>query len=297
LEVGFRWDNGSREGKVFEALMAKGQEAWKAQKWEFSLQCYGSALLLRPNDPEALQGRGKALELYNRQRAEIYFNQGRKAEDRGYFLEAQRDYDWALNLRPGEMRYSAAMDRIKKSLAQGGALSNPKVQSLLERAIRALKKGGNRTAIKDIKEARRLYPKDAFLSYLAKTFNEKDYAALAPKDKEVQRLAVEAEIYRNKGRTDLANAAWKKILEKDPGNAMARENLEEGEGVSVSSGLSDTDRARSRALLQKGLKAYANGNPKEAVEDWEAVLKIDPHNVNALNNLTRLKMEEGEAQP
>ena len=46
-----------------------------------------------------------------------------------------------------------------------------------------------------------------------------------------------------------------------------------------------------------GLKAYANGNTKAAVEDWEAVLKIDPHNVNALNNLTRVKMEEGGEQP
>ena len=50
-------------------------------------------------------------------------------------------------------------------------------------------------------------------------------------------------------------------------------------------------------LYQKGLQAYLNGDMGEAVKDWQATLKIDPHNVNALNNLVRAKLESGESAP
>ena len=69
--------------------------------------------------------------------------------------------------------------------------------------------------------------------------------------------------------------------------------------VEPSSNLSETQKDQARLWLQEGLKAYVNGDVDTAVADWEQVLKIDPHNVNALNNLARVRMEreEGGSNP
>ncbi len=78
---------------------------------------------------------------------------------------------------------------------------------------------------------------------------------------------------------------------------MATENLAESDRNGAASDLSEAQKAQARLLLQRGLKAYVNGDVETAVANWEEVLKIDPHNVNALNNLTRVKVEEGKTNP
>ncbi|HJT25228.1 MAG TPA: hypothetical protein VJ873_11680, partial [bacterium] len=47
------------------------------------------------------------------------------------------------------------------------------------------------------------------------------------------------------------------------------------------------------AALKPVDKQLAGGDSRAALEDWQGVLQIDPLNVNALNNITRVKMEEG----
>lgn len=110
----------------------------------------------------------------------------------------------------------------------------------------------------------------------------------------MQQLAVEAEIFRSKGRLDLARQTWKEIIATDPSNALAQENLAENqEGAGSVTQLTETQQMRIQKLLQAGLKAYAGGDSQAALADWQEVLQVDPLNVNALNNITRVKMEEG----
>lgn len=296
LEIGFSWENISREGRVFQDLVFRGQQALKDQRWKDAYWYYQQAYLLRPSEPAVLDGREKALGQYNRMRAESYFNEGVKAEEKGYLLEAQRDYEWASSLGPQEYRYALARDRVKKSLTQG-ALGDPRVQKLLEKFVSLVKKGENAAALKRVKEARGLYPNDAFLDFMAKSFARKAIAAAGHRDEAVDRMTVEAEIYRSKGRMDLAKETWFKILKADPGNPMATENLSDSDKDGSSGSLTEAQKNQARLLLQKGMKAYVNGDVETAVANWEEVLKIDPHNVNALNNLTRVKMEEGRDHP
>lgn len=293
LEVGFTWDNGSRESRVFNGLLLKGQEATKAQKWKEAFWYYQQAYLLKPSDPTVLQGRAEALKQYNLQRAEGYFQDGGKAEKQGYYLDAQRDYEWALSLSPGEERYTMARDRIKKAMAQG-ALGDTRVRDLLEKSIELLRQGEKAQALKKIKKARELYPNDAFLQYVVRTFARKAGSPVEQEDRKMQQLAVEAEIFRSKGRLDLARQTWKEMLAADPTNALAQENLAENqEGAGSVTQLTESQQERIQKLLQAGLKAYAGGDSQSALADWQEVLQIDPLNVNALNNITRVKMEEG----
>jgi len=293
LEVGFTWETASRESRVFGQLLQKGREASQSQKWKDAFWYYQQAYLLRPNDSQVLQGRAESLKKYNLQRAEAYFQEGTQAEKQGYYLDAQKAYEWALSLSPGEARYQEAVERIKKSLSQG-ALGDARVRDLLEKSADFLRKGQKDRALEKIKAARALYPDDPFLQYVSKIFSRKAGSPVEKEDRKMQQLAVEAEIYRSKGRLDLARETWKEILKLDPGNALAQENLAENQGESgPATQLSESQRARVQGLLQAGLKAYAGGDSEAALKDWQEVLQIDPLNVNALNNITRVKMEEG----
>ena len=291
LEVGFTWEGSSREGKVLEDLLYKGSQASQDRQWKDAYWYYQQAYLLKPDEPAVLQGRDKALAQYNAQRADYYFKAGQKSEEEGYFHEAQKDYDWAASLAPGENQYTQASERVKKSLTQG-ALSDPGVQELLENSVSLLKKGEQEKALKQVEKAKGLYPDDAFLAFLSKALSRK--AASHPQEKEVEGLTMEAEIYRSKGRMDLARDTWQRILKADPTNALAKDNLAQNDNDNSEAALPEADRIRSQALLEKGLKAYAKGDLETAAELWEEVLKIDPGNVNALNNLTRARMEQGK---
>ncbi len=293
LEVGFFWENTPKEEMVFNELAAKGERALKAKQWKDAFWDFQQANLLKPSEPLVLQGRSEALKQYNLQRALDYYQAGIKAESQGYFPEAQRNYEWAAYLAPNEKSYSDSRDRMKKSLTQG-ALEDPRVRELLEKAMALLKRGENGAAVRKIQAGLVLYPNDAFLQFVAKAFARKTVSRGMPEDKKMERWAAEAEIFRSKGRLDLARKTWREMLKKDPDNAMAQENLAENNAGQPARVLSETQLQQVQALLQEGLKAYANGDTEGAVKKWESVLRIDSRNVNALNNLTRVKIEEGE---
>lgn len=293
LEVAFSWDSGSRESQVFSELLVKAKDATQGQNWKNAFWYYQQACLLRPSDPAALQGRSETLKKFNLQRALAYYKAGKDAEKQGYFLEAQRDYEWALALAPGESRYAEARDQIKESMSHG-ALGDIRVRNLLEKSVDLLREGERTKAVKKIRQAEELYPEDVFLRYVARTFGRKAQSPVERGNRKMQQLAVEAEIYRSKGRMDLARENWKKMLEDDPGNALAQESLAESQDETSSpTQLTGSQKYRIQGLLQEGLRAYAGGDSQTALADWQEVLQIDPLNVNALNNITRVKMEEG----
>jgi tetratricopeptide (TPR) repeat protein len=292
LEVGFTWGNATREEKVFADLMYKGQQSSKSQKWKEAFWYYQQASLLQPADPAVLRGKSEALRQYNLQRAEGYYQEGTRVEGQGYFMEAKRDYEWAVYLAPQVSKYSESRDRMKKSLTQG-ALGDPRVRDLLEKSVDLIKKDENGAALRKIKEAQVLYPQDAFLQFVAKAFARKSGSPTERDSKKIQQLAAEAEIYRSKGRLDLARQTWQEMLKADPTNGLAQENLALNTASGPAITLTDGQKEQVQALMQKGLKAYADGDTDAALKDWDEVLRIDPLNVNALNNLTRVKMEEG----
>jgi tetratricopeptide (TPR) repeat protein len=293
LEVGFSWGNTTREEKVLNDLIYKGQQASQNLKWKEAFWYYQQASLLQPSDPKVLQGRAEALKEYNLQRAEAYYQEGLLDEGQGNFGEAKRDYEWALALAPGEQKYSNARDRMKKALTQG-ALGDPRVRDLLEQSVKLVKNNENRLALKKIREALALYPEDVFLQFVSKAFSLNKGSANDRENKKIQQLAAEAEIFRSKGRLDLAREAWREMLKADPANSLARENLSANAVSQSAPNLTETQKSQVQSLMQRGLKAYADGDTEAAMADWEEVLQIDPLNVNALNNLTRVKMEEGK---
>jgi tetratricopeptide (TPR) repeat protein len=297
LELSFNWGEEKKPAESFEKYILKAREESVAGHWTQAFWYYRYALQVKPNDPTALKEKAYALAQYNRQRANKYFKEGQEAEAQGYLLEERRDYDWACQLDPDNSQYKEAKQR---SLAvNASALADPKVQKAVDEATRAARAGHKKEALDRILNVLPLYPDDPSLNVLVQSFRAKPVTVtMVPKtDPEVKRLLKEADLYLEKGRADLATADWKKVLRIDPAQSQAQASLRErAQGEEVSD-LSKEDRAKVQDLYQKGLNAYLQGDIGEAIADWEKVLKLDPHHVNAQNNLVRAKLEMSQEKP
>jgi hypothetical protein len=101
----------------------------------------------------------------------------------------------------------------------------------------------------------------------------------------------EAQVYHAQGRDDLARQTLKALLSKDPGQAEAKTALK---ALKAPAKVPSARRAKSRKLFESGLRLYGEGRSDEAMVDWEKALKADPDNAEALNSLTRARLQEGK---
>ncbi len=289
-------------------FVEKARQAALVKNWRWALWYYSEALKFNSADPQVRAEKQTVLQNYNKERAAQYFSLGQAAESQGYFTEAQRDDAWAAQLDPQELRYQQAVDRLKNKSGSPelsetkvlSGLSDPKVQGLLSQILELLSKGERKKALELLSQVQSLYPKDALLTRLSQSL-EGSRSAVSSKaspgfNPKTEQLLLEADLYVQKGRPDLARENWKKVLAIDSSNPQAREKLKESKAEGEKS-LTPEENQKALELYQKGLQAYLNGDITEAVKDWQETLQVDPHNVNALNNLVRAKLESGGTTP
>jgi tetratricopeptide (TPR) repeat protein len=286
-------------------LLDKARQAVQAKNWRAAEGYYSEAVKLNASDPQVLAEKQTALQNYNKERAAQYFALGQSAESQGYLAEAQRDDAWAVQLDPQEPQYQQAVEHLKTKPSApvsvvadaktASALSDPKVQDLLSQVLDLLAKDKKKEAMVLLTQAQNLYPQDPLLSRLSQSLT----GPVSPShsNPQTEQLLLEADLYVQKGRPDLARENWKKVLAIDSSNPQAKEKLAESQTGGAEKLLTPEENQKAQELYQKGLQAYLNGDIPEAVKDWQETLQIDPHNVNALNNLVRAKLESGETTP
>jgi tetratricopeptide (TPR) repeat protein len=288
-------------------LLEKARQAALDKNWRSAEGCYSEAVKLNSSDPQVLAEKQTALQNYNKERAAQYFTLGQSAESQGYLAEAQRDDAWAVQLDPQGPQYQQAVDRLKNKLfapvsvladtKAASALSDPKVQDSLSQVLNLLFKGKKKEAMVLLSRTRSLYPQDLLLTRLAQSLVGPGSPVHQSSNPQTEQLLLEADLYVQKGRSDLARENWKKVLAIDSSNSQALEKLTESKTDGGEKLLTPEENQKAQELYQKGLQAYLNGDISEAVKDWQETLQIDPHNVNALNNLVRAKLESGETTP
>lgn len=301
-----------QSSSTYPWFVEKARQAAQIKNWRWALWYYSEALKLNSADPQVRAEKQAALQNYNKERAAQYFGLGQAAESQGYFTEAQRDDAWAAQLDPQEPQYQQAADRLKNQPVSPGlsdtkglsGLSDPKVQNLLSRVLELLSKGEKKKALDLLSRAQSLHPQDPLLTRLSKSLagsssfvsSKPSPGSSAHSNPQTEQLLLEADLYVQKGRPDLARENWKKVLAIDSSNPQAREKLVESKAEGEKS-LTPEENQKAQELYQKGLQAYLNGDMSEAVKDWQKTLQADPHNVNALNNLVRAKLESGGTTP
>ncbi len=288
----------------YDWLIEKARQAAQVKNWRSAEGFYSEAVKLNASDPQVLAEKQNTLQNYNRERASQYFALGQSTESQGYFAEAQKDDSWAVQLDPQNPQYQQAVDRLKNKPAAvsilsdtktASALSDPKVQDLISQVLDLLSKGEKKEALVLLGQAQSLHPQDILLTHLSQSLAGP--VAAPHSSPQTEQLLLEADLYVQKGRPDLARENWKKVLAIDSANPQAKEKLAESKPGGGEKILTPEENQKAQELYQKGLQAYLNGDIAEAVKDWQQTLQIDPHNVNALNNLVRAKLESGETTP
>jgi tetratricopeptide (TPR) repeat protein len=293
LELTFTGPKPSPAPGPYDWFLSKARNAVQTKNWRGALWYYLEALKIKSDDPAVVAEKQAALQSYNEERAAQYFTLGQVAESQGSLAEAQRDDAWAAQLDPTQPQYQQAADRLKNQPLLSG-LSDPKVQDMLSRVLDLLLKGEKKKAIDLLSGAQSLHPQDALLARLSQSLmGPVSSAHSSPK---IEQLLLEADLYAQKGRPDLAKEDWKKVLDLDPSNGQASAKLSES-GSGIGEKLNSEQTQEAQDLYQKGLRAYLSGDNAEAIKDWQETLKIDPNNLNAQNNLVRAKLEAGGTAP
>jgi len=289
------WQWGSRylpeDPDGYVALMRKATDDESHSKWNEALWTYRRALQKAPDDPKAQSGWERTLAAYNHERADHYLTFGRQAELRGFAIEAQHNYEWALQLDPSMQEAQEALSRVKAD-SPSGALSDSRVVRWIQEAASLAAQGDRVHAAEILQKAQAQYPQDAALQDFMKVLAAAPITQTLQADPAVERLMAEAEIYQHKGRADLASSSWKQVLSVDPQNTRAAEKLRAARTkTSASQTIPAADRQKAQSFFEHGLKAYLNGDVHEAIKDWESSLAYDPSHENALNNLARARLE------
>jgi tetratricopeptide (TPR) repeat protein len=276
----------------YAALMRKASEDERQSKWNEALWIYRRALQKMPDDSKAQAGWERTLTAYNHERANHYLTFGRQAELRGFSIEAQHNYEWALQLDPSMQEAQEALTRVKAEVPSG-AFADSRVVRWIQEAVALAAQGDHTHAAEILQKAQGLYPQDRALEDFTKVLTAAPVTqTILQADPSVERLMAEAEIYQRKGRADLASNSWKQVLSVDPQNIQAAEKLKESHSKTPSSrAIPSADRQKAQFFYEQGLKAYLSGDVHEAIKDWETSLTYDPSHENALNNLARARLE------
>jgi tetratricopeptide (TPR) repeat protein len=293
LELTFTGPKPSPAPGPYDWFLSRARNAAQTKNWRGALWYYLEALKIKADDPAVLSEKQDALIHYNQERAAQYFALGQTAQAQGALAEAQRDEDWAAQLDPANAQYQQAVERLK-ARPPVSTTADPKETDLLSQAFDALAKGERKKAFELLTQGRRLYPDNPWFTRLSQSLSQT--VAPAAANPQVDRLLLEADLYAQKGRPDLARQDWNKVMALDPSNSQAQAKLNKS-GPGGETKLSPEQSRQAQDLYQKGLQAYLSGDNAEAVKDWQETLKIDPNNLNAQNNLVRAKLEAGGSAP
>jgi tetratricopeptide (TPR) repeat protein len=287
VQVSVFWSNVSTDRRSWRELALA---AVKQGHWGEAVLFFKRALDQEPLDPELKRDLADAENRSNEQLASTYFDYGRRAQSSGDLSVAVADFRWACHLNPLEKEYRDALMAAEDSLPQG-PMADVRFQTRLLAVLAWMGRNQPRQALDELDRLRQTYPSDP--SLLALESDLRAHLQRTPKavgvNDETLREMEEALRYAGKGQVGMARKAWQKVLEKDPGNALAQQALRDISAAAVP--LDDEKLRRAQDLFNQGLGAYQAGELRKAMDLWQQVLSINPGHLDAQNDLMRARIE------
>ncbi len=303
LELAVKWGE-TPEVTAYNAYFQKAKEAEAASRWDRAFWDYQECLSNKPGDTAATAGRARALNQYNLQRAEHFYQDGLAAEKSNLLMEARNNFEMAVKLNPANPEYNKALDQLNMPnlpIAPVSSNEDKEINATLQKVSQLLALNKREAAVQVLKDALQKHPHQATLEMVLKTLRlavpkgENTVPALSGSAPNVQLLMTEADIYLSKGRPDLAKKNLEEALKTDPNNVKLRQKLEDLN--TAPNTVSQVKMKLAQSLYEKGLKLYLNGELDAAIHAWEEALKADPNLTKAQNNLVRAKLEKESEKP
>ncbi|MEE9591025.1 MAG: tetratricopeptide repeat protein, partial [Thermodesulfobacteriota bacterium] len=290
-------------------------------KLKESVATYNEVLKYNPENQLALDGRARSSKTLEKA-FHTYLSKGREYSRQGDYLKAIKNLNRAKELKPDDFTLKEEIKevsaRVKKSVAR--KLKNAKNAFKNERYSEAIAlyeeilsvDKGNQGALRDLKDAKNLRADDINrkTSLAKEAFNKGKYyrayklygevLAMNKGDKKAKKMMADARkkldkataplikkavgAY-NKGEIDGAILGFKRVLNIDPTNQLAKRYL------------GKIDKTKARKAVEKeverhylsGIELYTDGKYLDAIKSWEKVLELDPQHQKALLNIEKAK--------
>lgn len=303
IEYLIREENKNRSLGKFQELLEKGILYFNTDQFASAVGVLESALDLIPGNTVAQEylqlARGS---LRNREESEIraespyyplihnYQRDGLKAFRESRYAESQAEWKKILFFFPKNReatRYSLAC-----TLHLNPALFKKVIDEKLQEGFRLLKAKQNKIALPIFELIKDLAPETPGLTaYLQEARGVK----IKPPPSLLQAKYEEALALYNQQDFERAKKIWKEILDLDDTEIQARLFIARVDNVLGYDRQKTADTSKSereetiRRLQNQGLLYYNQGKYQDAIAEWEKILKINPDDKRALNNIRRAK--------
>ena len=267
--------------KALREHMRKGKEHLNAREFQKAIEEFDKVLMIEPNHKEAAADKkGAEADL----RIILVKSEKKRQEVLAQQLRVARDALKATEYNKAIAAYSQTikLDKDNKEALQGIERARGTKAQLIDKNL-MLGKGAY--------DAGNYYQAISYLNIILKTEPGYDEAkTLLHESQKAIALTVNpllkagADSYNN-GDVERAAAQFKKVLNIEPDNAVARNYL---------SGLDELLAKKAvekeiQKLYLKGIDFYTKGSYADAITLWEDILKIEPRHEKAILNIQKAK--------
>ena len=225
-----------------------------------------------------------------------------EAYSEGDLAEAMRLYREALIKKSDNLRAIDGLKTVDKAVKAGASMEKSKgagldsnqrkkIESMLDAALKETSKGNYAEAIGIYGEVLSIDPSNGIARRKIKLV--RDQMETRKKiENQINELLEEADKLTSEMKYRKAESVYKKILkEVDPGNKAAKEGIVSLDLIKKER-VEKTKDAKKQGYLKDAVYYRTIGEFKKAKESYEAVLRIDPSNVTALDGLKVIKLEQ-----
>ena len=297
-----------RKKKVKESY-ERGIKHYKRGEFLKAGEAFNAALEIEPEHKEAkkyLELIGKRLEeIVNKGEfktvAELYYAQGTVFYIKGEWAKAISQWENALKIDPSNKEISEFIKIARKRRQEEEAFE--KAEVLYRDGLAQYNKGKINEAIKQLEEVIKFNPQHRRAQELLAKVREK--VAEIKKEERARRLreTVDKRYFRGidyyaEGQFNKAIKEWRGVLKIDPTHRGAKEYLKKARDKIAranSRGKGGKGKARNpkeekiEVYYRQGINYYLAGGFKEAIRQWEEVLKMEPAHKGAREYIAKAK--------
>jgi tetratricopeptide (TPR) repeat protein len=256
-----------------EALTKQGDEFYKLNQYQSAIDLWEKVLILDPNDEPVKKSLAQAKEKWEEQKKEQAAAEERARLEKGWAALNAKNADKAKEVAEGVLKDNPSSDAAKLLLSQAnGRLAD----DLLIKGRYYVKSNDYIKAYNVLKTASELDPANKIVQDL-----------LDDSRREVVKTGrEEAMNLYSQQKYKEALEKFNFLLEVDP----KVEDIASARQETIRK-LGETVRVEAETYNKLGLKAYDEGNYREAVKYWKKVLELVPDHVNAKRNLERVRQQ------
>ncbi|MDD5066312.1 MAG: tetratricopeptide repeat protein [bacterium] len=290
------------EINIIQKLLEEGIINYKLGNFEQAIAKLTECLRLSPDNKfvqEYLDLAKKALWVKREEELDIrspFYNMINNMIKRGKDLFKKKDYEKSIEMWKSIL-FIFPLNRVAREyIVQCSKFINPQlftyfIQEHIEYGKKYLEQGLPRYALNEFELVKKLFPEYEGIDQLINMAKPKEEIRTPGDPKMISKYYNEGLAYYNAQKFQEAIKSWEKVLALDPTHQKAVLNINK---VNHILNYDTIKEKREKTLSHEkeietyyltGLKYYNSGDLKNAIRMWEQVLKLEPDNIKAKNNI------------